>query len=25
LTHILRGAGMISGLFGGVYEEYRPR
>lgn len=25
LAHILRGAGMISGLFGAVYEEYRPR
>ena len=25
LAHILRGAGMVSGLFGAVYEEYRPR
>lgn len=25
LVHVLRGAGMVSGLFGGVYEEYRPR
>lgn len=25
LAHILRGAGMISGLFGAVYEEYKPR
>lgn len=25
LSHLLRGAGMISGLFGGIYEEYRPR
>lgn len=25
LVHLLRGAGMVSGLFGGVYEEYRPR